>query len=657
MSTFDFINISLASIKSYEIEIISNVNTTMDQIINADKSFDNTIQPLINLTVKVYPYRRLLHYVSNFYTSEELRNAASQAETKINKFIIETYSRKDLYNACDYYYNNCFEKDLSYEEQRYVVKLMNKFRRKGLNLPEDKYMLVKQISKDLSDISVSYQNNINKDKTYLKHTKEELDGVPNYWFNDDKIIVENDIKYYKVTMKYPDYIPMMDYVNNEEIRKQIYKVFNSKCGKENDELLRKAIELRYKKASILGYATHADYKTAVNTIKNGTNAMNFLLDMNNKYTPLYDKDMKQLLDFAKNKSKNPTNKSKLDLWDLRYYSRELTEYECHIDMNDIRKYFPLEVVKNGLFDIYQRFLGLTFVEVPTTNKWHDDIKLYQVNDANELLGYFYFDLYPRDGKYNHAAVFPFIVGHDTTKINGKKERQPHIVTVACNFPKDGNIGFDDVKVFFHEFGHVMHQICSKPQLSKFAGFGVKGDFLECPSQFFENWIYTKKGLELISKHSETGEIISQELIDKLNKKRIFLSGVHYKKQLLLGVFDMKIHSLTELNDVNLQKIWYDTEKEVLGIDNEDKLYTYSSIGHFMNGYDAEYYGYLYSEVNSTNLFYKFFKDNDVLDSKIGIHYRKNLLEPGSTQNAMILLKNTLGEIPNNNYFLLDRGLN
>jgi thimet oligopeptidase len=366
-------------------------------------------------------------------------------------------------------------------------------------------------------------------------------------------------------------------------------------------------------------------------------------------------DMEKLLNFATNKSTNPLKKPKLDQWDLRFYIREFTESECEINMEELRKYFPLDTVTKGLFEIYQTLLGLTFNEVDTKNKWHDEVSMYRVNDkkTNELLGYFYLDLHPRDGKYGHAAAFDFRTGCQISP----DSRQHHIMTIACNFPKDGCIEFDDVETFFHEFGHVMHQICSRPQISDFSGFGVEWDFVEAPSQFLEYFVYTKEGLSLMSKHNETGETVPQELIDKLNKKKNFMGGYFNKRQLLFGIVDLKYHTFTNFdNPIDLQKIWYDTEKEVFGYETETKLYPFASFGHLMGGYDSGYYGYLLSETYAANMFYKVFKYGSVLDENAGMRYRKKLLEPGSTKDALELLEDFLGEKPNPDYFLQEKGL-
>jgi thimet oligopeptidase len=664
---FDFTNITVETLNTNKTNIPLEFTQAIEKIVNVSKdtprNYANTVQPLIDAFVLVEPRKSLFDFVINFFPDKELRDAGQEAENEIKKFFIDVMLRRDLYQAFADYQNSTYQQEkssLSLEQNRFLVHEMRDFRRNGLHLDDEKYNEVKTKLKDLSELCTKYQNNLNEDVTSFEFLKDEIPGMPAHWFCDEKLIKkdENDassVEKYKLTLKYPDINPVLDYVTNEATRKKMFIAYNSRSAVENTELITKAIQLRYEIAKILGYQYHADYKTELAVIKTGKNAMDFENDMNQKFTPLYEADMKNLLDFAKNESKTPLIKEKFDPWDLRFYIHEITEKECVINMEEVRKYFPLEVVTKGLFEIYQTLLGLVFTEVETKNKWHDEVKLYRVSDkeTSEVMGYFYLDLHPRDGKYGHAAAFDFRTGCQISK----EERLHHIMAVACNFPKDGCIEFEDVETFFHEFGHVMHQICSKPELTEFAGFGIEWDFIEAPSQLLEYFVYTKEGLALMSKHSETGETVPQELIDKLNKKKNFMGGYFYKRQLLFGIVDLKYHMLTDFSEpVDMQAVWYATEKEVFGVDNETKLFPFASFGHLMGGYDAGYYGYLLAETYAANMFYKMFKFGSVLDQTAGMRYRKKLLEPGSTKEALQLLEDFLGEKPNADFFLKEKGL-
>ena len=584
----DFKNLNCDIIKLYTADIIRDTTAAINQIVNVDgtRTFANTIQSIITVSSMTEYKQNSCGYAKNFYIDEQIREAGNVAQIEIENFLINCYMRKDFYTAILAYYEQGFgtEKEhLHLEECKYVDFLLRKFKRNGLHLNEIDYDTFGKLSKEISQACAEFSKNIAEDNTELFFTKIELAGVPDHWFSVDK---SSDDKF-RVTLKYPDYFPIMKYAHNEETRRKLYIAYADKCATENTELITRVIKIRYQMAKLLGYETFADYKTEINMIKTAQNALEFEHNMNQLFTEPYQKEMEKLATFAQSFATNPLTKSQLDSWDYMYYIRAFTEAECDLDMTSLRKYFPLNVVRDGIFTIYQKLLGLQFDMQETDNKWHDDVTLYSVKDSStdELLGYFYLDMYSREGKFGHAAVFGFESGCDT-----QGERKPHIVTIACNFPRDGCIDFSDVKTFFHEFGHVMHQICSRSHISDFAGFSVETDF-EAPSQFCENWCYDKACLQLMSKHTETGESVPQDIINKLIKSKNFMCGYNYKRQLLFGLFDLTIHTIKfdENTNVNVQDIWYQIESDVLGI-NSMKCHPFATFGHMMSGYEAGYYG-------------------------------------------------------------------
>lgn len=660
---FNFGNITVALLNQYKDKIIKDTTNAIEEIVafKGKRAFYNTVQPLINIRTILEPYKSSFNFALNFHTDKAVRDCATELEQEVKKFLIDVNLRRDLYNAFVEYQNDGWKEEgpsshdpgmLQNEEIRYFAHEMRNFRRNGLHLNDEDYNEVKNKLKEITEMETKYQNNLNEDNTWFEFSEKELDGMPSHWFTPEKLLREVEgVKYYKVTLKYPDLFPVLDHVKSDEVRKKLSHANGMKCWKENTELLTNIIKLRYEVARKLGYATFADYATEVKVIESGTNALRFENDMNKRFDPLYEKDMKDLLEFAQNKSTNPLNKQKLDPWDYRYYIRELTEKECDINMEELRKYFPLQTVKNGMFTIYQTLLGLKFTEIPTTNKWHEEVTLYRVNDkqSGRLMGYFYFDLHPREGKYGHAAAFDFITGCQVYLPNGDDFRRKHVMAVACNFSKDGCLDFDEVETWFHEFGHVMHQICSQPMIKDFAGFGVEWDFVEAPSQFLEYFCYESETLKLMS------ENIPDEIIAKLKKKKNFLSSYHYKRQIVFALFDLRIHTMTNFDNVNLRDVWYDVQKEVTRIEVDEKLYPVAGLGHMVGGYAAGYFGYLLAETYAANIFHKMFASN-VLNPQMGMRYRERLLAPGSTKHSLELLEDFLGEPTDNSYFLKEKGL-
>lgn len=656
---FDFRGITLEKIREYPVVVEKLLSAACDKIVSIqdNRSYENTVRPMINVYTEIETVINCLEYVQNFYTDEKMREEAADILALVRNHLIDCEMRRDIYNIFCNYQNTEYQlesSNLTQEENRFFQHELRDFKRNGLHLDEDKFKRAKEIKKQISEMCITFEKNINDDSTYFDFNGEQLLGMPDYWMNDPEKMCDSINKIYRVTLKYPDYIPAMDYVVSQDVRKKLYMAFQSRCYRENSELLDNIVALRDELAKLLGYTNHADYVTEINIVKNSKTAIDFLNEMHAKIQPFYHRDMQQLLEFAQKHDRYPLLKDKFDLWDIRFYSRLFQEFHCDCDKNEIRKYFPLDVVINGAFDIYQRMLNVKFQQIDSANKWHDDVTIYQVSDCEtqETLGYFYLDLYPRDGKYGHAAVFPFMTGCEIDKM-----RRPHIITMACNFPKSGCIPFDDVETFFHEFGHLMHQMCSRPQLKFFAGLNVETDFVEALSQFLEYWCYCEKSLTIMSRHEITCEKIPHNIIRKLNANKRCLSSIHYMRQLLYGMFDLNLH--TQRTD-SARNTWLDLEKYLYGTYHinfmtDDNYAPYASFSHITGGYDAGYYGYLLTDTFAANMFYRRFGVDNVLDAKRGYQYRKQLLEPGATRDGMELLQRYLGSQPDIEDFLKDRG--
>jgi thimet oligopeptidase len=656
-------NLNIDLINKFVIDIKDDVTQTLDQIVNLkeNRTFENTVQPHINVNTLITPKYNCFSIIFNFYPDKDLRDAAVDAIEEVDKFNIEANMRKDVYNSFLNYEANMYqeEKDkLTHEERRYVEHTIRDFKRNGLHLEGNDFEQLKEWKKTLSELETKYNKNINEENTVFEFTKTQLEGMPSSWFTEDKV-VEGKEDTYKFTLKYPDVIPGGKYIKDECVRKQIWEAFNNRCANDNTPLFEEAVKLRYYIANLLGYNTHADYETELKIVKNGDTALDFLNNLNRMFTPLYEKDIGLVTEFAKSYEPNPLTKSKMDQWDFNFYIRAYQEKVCDFDMEEVKKYFPINIVKDGIFKIYQHILGLTFREIETDNKWHNDVNLYEVtdNDTGEVMGHFYLDMYPREGKFSHAAVFSFINSYEKEKVTGEKWREPCLVSMACNFPKNDCLSFDEVESFFHEFGHVMHQICNRSQLECFTGFNIEGDFIEAPSQMLEYWCYCKEPLQMISSHKETGEPIPEDIIQKLNTMKKVLNGYLNKIYLVLGLFDLKAHTMkfNENTSFDSLYLWYQNEKEILNFESSLKVYRMANFGHLMDGYDAGYYGYLRSETYAANMFYKMFK-NDPLNQEMGRRYRDKLLAPGSTSDGINLLRDFLGSEPDDSYFLLDKGL-
>ena len=667
---FDFKNLDSSTLKRYDDHLREEISKTFDGIVECEdtRTFENTVQPMINLEFRTQSRFNSFSYAKNYYPDKETRDTATELLVNLQKFMIDQNQRMDVYNAFNEYEYDSEKESLTPEEVRYYEHTVRDFRRSGLHLTENKEEFIR-LEKRLAEITTQFSKNLNDEHTSFEMTREELDGMPDSWFNEDRLVNSvSDSKtkeVYKMTLKYPDYVPALKYCTNRETRKQLCIAFNDRCKVENTPLFVEAVKIRYQIAKILGYKNHADYSTEVKVVKNANTAIKFIEGLNELFTDMYHKDMENALTFAKSDMCEPhtLDGDQMFDWDRSYYNRLYIEHETELNMEELRQYFPLDVVRDGIFKIYQTILGLKFTKVETDNVWHPDVEMFSVTDdeSDELMGYFFLDMYPRDGKYGHACASDFLRSCDMSKINGTNDRRKCVISMICNFPKGECISFGDVETFFHEFGHVMHEMCSKPQIGDFSGFGTEWDFVEAPSQMLENWCYESEPLKLMSKHTETGECVPDDIIEKLKASKKVLAGYSNKRQFMFGIFDLKVHTLTFDNDESFDPnyYWNETCKQVLEYDPDTQpggsLARYANFGHLMGGYDAGYYGYKRAETYSANMFHSVFK-GDCMSREKGMRYRTKLLEPGSTKDGVELIRDFLGEEPDDKYFLIDQGL-
>jgi len=439
-------------------------------------------------------------------TDDKLRDASSESDEKLRKFQVDCGMRVDMYEAFTAYDEQRAARGdkLNPEAERLVQRMIRDFRRNGLALSEDKREKVKELKKLLSEKEVTFQKNLNEDKTRHAFTVEELEGM-----NEDYIGSLEDAGDGKkwVTLKYPDILPLMQKCKVENTRKVMDALKGSQCETVNAPLLEDALKIRQELATILGYSDHASYVLEERMAKKTQTALDMEADLVKKLAPFADRELAAL---AKLKGelaaeRGETSDGKINSWDFQFFHTLLKEREYTVDEDKVREYFPLSVVKKGLLEAYQTILSLKFTQVPTQDAWHEDVEMYEVEDAKQgyFLGYFYLDLHPRDGKYGHAAVFGLQAACDLEPTAGEPAsgaaRQCSVAAMVANFTKPTGdkpslLKHSEVVTFFHEFGHVMHQVCTKARFCEFSGTRTERDFVEAPSQMLENWCWEEEPL-------------------------------------------------------------------------------------------------------------------------------------------------------------------
>jgi len=598
---FGLKSMSVESIEKAVDDIVTKYSAAYDsvgQISPSEVTFDNTIKVLIDLEREMGTEEGPLYFPQHVAEDKALRDASVAADKKLSVFEVDLSMKKEVFDNVCAFKDRIGLDNLSTEEKRFVEKAIITGKRNGLHLDSAKREAVKAVKKKISELGTQFGFNLNEDNTFLYFAKEELEGVPQDLIDSFEKSEDNK---YKVTMKYPHFFPVSRKCKVAETRRKLEIAYQSRCLTENTKILEELVALRQEQAELLGYDTHAAYIQELRMAKNPQTVKKFLSDLAVKLQPLWEAEKKELLALkeAECKENGWDFNGTLDFWDMRYYCTMIEEKKYSVDQEKLKEYFPMKKVTEGLLEIYQRLLGLRFSLVEGADVWHEDVTMYSVVDAEsgDLMGYFYLDLHPREGKYGHACVMPLQPGCINTKTGN---RQANVCAMLANFSKPTEskpalLDHGEVETFFHEFGHVMHQICSQTQTAKFCGTKVERDFVEAPSQMLENWCWEDEPLKMMSEHYLDGSEIPKEILDKLVASRKANAGAFNLRQIILGTFDQKIHTTGKANTM---EVFSETYKEILGIQTPEGTNMPANFGHMGGGYDAQYYGYLVSFLKS-----------------------------------------------------------
>eukprot|EP00753_Platysulcus_tardus_P006635 PLAT1438.1.p1 GENE.PLAT1438.1~~PLAT1438.1.p1 ORF type:complete len:715 (+),score=348.86 PLAT1438.1:54-2147(+) len=635
--------------------------------VEGERTWENTVAPLLFAHSKLSTSAGGATFLQHVSTDSELRDASSAADEVLDKFWVESGMRKDVYDAVAAYDAARTEAGVALgdEEERALAHMLRDFRRNGLALDAEARAELEAVQKRERELCVAFSKALGEEKTLLPFTAEQLDGMDDDFLSG---LQRDDEGRYLVSLKYPVYFPIMKLCRVAATRQACEAAFQSRCMGENAARLEEAAKLRARRAQLLGYDTYSDFRLEVMMSGKADRVRSFLDDLLRQLKPRGESDLARLAELKAEDAGAADDSDVISSYDFRYYLDRMLVKDYAVDHEEIKKYFPLNTVLNGMFDIYQSMLGLRFEELDV-DSWHPEVRTFRVDQRAEdgaaagTVGYMMLDLHPREGKYGHAACF-------TLQRAGEKEdgsRQPPVAAMVCNFTKptaghDSLLKHSEVVTLFHEFGHVAHALCSLPRLPTFGGISNERDFVEAPSQMLEFWCWTKEALALMSGHVETGEKLPDETVDALVRAKYAGAGVLYLRQLFFGTFDMTLHGSVDsaaaalADELDSAELYNRLRTEVTLVPAQEGTNGSASFGHLMGGYESLYYGYLWSEVYAADMFSVFRDGGDILDPALGARYRSAILQPGGSKDSMDLLRDFLGREPKPDAFLSQLGL-
>lgn len=614
----------------------------------AERTFENTIMGYERAFDNYGNALGMSGFLSYVSTDKKFRDAANDLQMQISQYMVDVATRRDVYKAIREYTDT--NPQLDPVQAKLIKEMLIGFKNSGMDLNDADLEKFKALNKEKAEYIIKFDKNIQEYKDPLAVTQEQLRGLGEDYIQ--KLSKTDDGKYL-VTLDYPDYVPFMQNADDEQARKELEFKFNRRGGQENVELLEKTLTLRREIARLLGYKNHAELRLEDRMAKNPKTVMAFLKDLQKKLKPLGKKEDKEMI--AYKNSKTGKNSRTLYSWESGYWSNKFRKENLELDSEKIKEYFPSQVVIDGMLDLFGGVFGITFepVDIPV---WHPDVKAFKIKDkaSGELVAYFYMDLYPREGKYKHAACFGLVEGEE--KQDGTY--QIPFVAIVANLNKPSGdtpslLKHSEVETLFHEFGHVLHNALTKAKYSAFSGTSVSWDFVEAPSQMLERWAWDPQVLKKISKHYKTGEALPDDLIKRMIAAKNFGAGGMYLRQDFFAQYDMTLHTADTTPDTT--KLYFELTKKIRGLPLTKGTIPQASFGHIMGGYDAGYYGYLWSEVIAEDFFGEF-KKNGIFNPETGLKFRREILEKGGTLDEEKMVENFLGRPADNKPFLKSIGL-
>jgi Zn-dependent oligopeptidase len=644
---YDYPSATVESVRQETDRALADAEALVAQAVSApEATFQTRIVPLELAGARLTEAYGRGAFLAQAHTDEAVRDAASAEEERITKWRESLPFREALYRAIE---ELPAVEGLNPEQVRVLELWMRDFRRAGQALEVPARTELEGIRARLVELEIAFNRNINEFDDGIEVTREQLDGLPDGFI--DRLAAGALPSTFRVSLDYPEVYPFISQATDRSAREALFRKHWRRAVDDNRPLLAEALRLRQRAAELLGHPTWAHYALETKMAERPEAVAAFYGDLVPRLEPIRDRELAELTArFHADGHEGP-----LSAWDWTYYDEQMRRTDYGVDANLVAEYLPLEACIAGMFSLTGDVLGLDYQRVRDPRVWHPSVELYEVHDraSGELLANFYADWFPREGKFGHAAAFPLVVGH--RRSDGVYERP--VSAILANFTPPGGdrpslIQHNELETLFHEFGHILHMSLTRADYARTSGGECEIDFVEAPSQIMEHWTWDPAVLGRFARHYRTGEPMPDELVRQMIAARQLNIGLKTMVQVFYGQMDLSIHDGRAEPD--LDEALRGAYRNV-ALPYPEGTFLLSGFGHTMGGYDAGYYGYLWSEVLGDDLFGRFAAEG-VTSPAVGADYRRAILEPNGSRPANEMVRDFLGRDPTPDAWLRLRGM-
>jgi thimet oligopeptidase len=617
-----------------------------------EPSFAATMVPIEHAIATVGEGYGRSAFMAYVHPDAAVRDAGQAAEERITKWRVSLPFRRELFLAVSAFAGLPEASALEGERRRLLDHWLRDFRRAGQELADDQREELERLRERLVEAEVAFQRNINESRDWIETDREGLAGMPDAFI--ERLAAGEGEGTFRVSLDYPEITPFLSQAHDRSLREALFRKNWNQAVTVNRPLLEQAMELRQQIAALLGYPTWAHYVLEVTMAGGPERVEEFYAEL----VPDVERAAEAEIAVLRRELEGDGQRGRVQPWDWLYYDTQLTRRDHGVDQDEISEYLPLDPILDGMFRLTGDVFGLEFRRLPEARAWHPSVQLFAVHDRDDgrLIAHFYADLFPREGKFNHAAAFPLVIGHRGADGNYVAP----VNAIVANFtPPSGDRPsllrhgpHGEIETLFHEFGHILHMSLTRAEFARFSAAETERDFVEAPSQITEHWVWEPEVLAGLSQHYRTGEPLPLDLVARMVGARYVNVGLRATRQVFFGRMDLRMHTTAGTPD--LDRITRE-EYAVTRMPYPEGTFMMASFGHLMGGYDAGYYGYLWAEVIGDDMWSRFHEEG-ITSTDVGGAYRRAILEPNGSRDGDDLVNDFLGRPAGVDAYLRLRGL-